>query len=71
MLMILVSVCLLAAPVVGATAVPLVTTAASLLWISMAMLIAIVPALRAILTAYDGWYAPMGERDAELEKFEK
>jgi basic amino acid/polyamine antiporter, APA family len=59
MLIILVGGCFLAASVVGDTAVPLVTTAASLPLMSMAMLVAVVPALRAILTAYDGWYSPI------------
>ena len=59
MLMILVVCCFVAAPAAGATAAPLANTAASLPWLSMAMLFAVVPALRAILTAFDGWYAPI------------
>jgi APA family basic amino acid/polyamine antiporter len=59
LLMILVVGCFLAAPLTELTAPPLTTTAASLPLMSMAMLFAVVPALRAILTAYDGWYAPV------------
>jgi APA family basic amino acid/polyamine antiporter len=59
LLMILVVGCFLAAPLTELTAPPLATTAASLPLMSMAMLFAVVPALRAILTAYDGWYAPI------------
>jgi len=59
LLMIVVVGCFLAAPVTELTAPPLATTAASLPLMSMAMLFAVVPALRAVLTAYDGWYAPI------------
>ncbi len=59
MLMILVIGCFLVAPAAGGTAAPLAGTAASAPWLSMAMLFAVVPALRAILTAFDGWYAPI------------
>ncbi len=59
MLMVLVVGCFFTAPAASAAAVPLAGTAASVPWISMAMLFAVVPALRAILTAFDGWYAPI------------
>jgi APA family basic amino acid/polyamine antiporter len=59
MLMILVVGCFLAAPAAGAGEAPLAGTAASVPWMSMAMLFTVVPALRAILTAFDGWYAPI------------
>jgi APA family basic amino acid/polyamine antiporter len=66
-LMILVTGCLLAAPVSGPAAAPLPTTAASLPLMSISMIFAMVPALRAVLTAYDGWYAPiyMAEENAD------
>jgi APA family basic amino acid/polyamine antiporter len=40
-------------------------TAATLPWLSVSMVFAVVPALRAILTAFDGWYSPiyMAEED--------
>jgi len=50
---------LLAAPTPVSTALPLAKTAASLPPLSMAMFFAVVPALRAVLTAYDGWYQPI------------
>jgi APA family basic amino acid/polyamine antiporter len=50
--------CFFAAPAVGATP-PAPGTAASMPWMSRAAAFAVVPALRAILTAYDGWYAPI------------
>ena len=59
MLMSLVVGCFLAAPVTGPPATLHTTTAASPPWTSMAMLLAVVPALRAVLTAYDGWYQPI------------
>jgi APA family basic amino acid/polyamine antiporter len=59
MLMILVIACLLASPIPASAAPPLAKTAASLPLMSMAMVFALVPALRAILTAYDGWYQPI------------
>ncbi len=59
MLMVLVIGCFLVAPAAGGAAAPLAGTAASAPWLSMAMLFAVVPALRAILTAFDGWYAPI------------
>ena len=67
MLMILVVGCFIATPIAGATATPLARTAASLPFTSTAVLFAFVPALRAVLTAYDGWYAPiyMAEENAE------
>jgi APA family basic amino acid/polyamine antiporter len=67
MLMILVVGCFIATPIAGSTATPLARTAASLPLTSTAMVFAFVPALRAVLTAYDGWYAPiyMAEENAE------
>jgi APA family basic amino acid/polyamine antiporter len=59
MLMTLVIGCLVASPIVTASAPPLATAAASLPLMSIAMVFALVPALRAILTAYDGWYQPI------------
>jgi basic amino acid/polyamine antiporter, APA family len=59
MLMILVIGCLLASPASVSTVPPLAKTAASLPLMSTAMIFAMVPALRAVLTAYDGWYQPI------------
>jgi APA family basic amino acid/polyamine antiporter len=59
MLMILVVGCFLASPVPASAAPPLAKSAASLPLISAAMVFALVPALRAVLTAYDGWYQPI------------
>jgi APA family basic amino acid/polyamine antiporter len=59
MLIILVIGCLLAAPMPVSVVPPLAKTAASLPPLSMAMFFAVVPALRAVLTAYDGWYQPI------------
>jgi APA family basic amino acid/polyamine antiporter len=65
-LMILVVGCFLIPPA-AVSATPLVTSAASLPLMSTAMIFAMVPALRAVLTAYDGWYAPiyMAEENAD------
>jgi APA family basic amino acid/polyamine antiporter len=65
-LMGLIAACFLAAPAPAAPA-PLPMTAASLPIFSLAMILAIVPALRAVLTAYDGWYQPiyMAEENAD------
>jgi len=57
--MILVVGCFLVTPAPDAMAQPLAATAASIPRMSVAMIFAIVPALRAVLTAYDGWYAPI------------
>ena len=59
MLMILVVGCFLVTAAAGTAETPLAGTAASVPWLSMAMLFTVVPALRAILTAFDGWYAPI------------
>jgi basic amino acid/polyamine antiporter, APA family len=59
LLMILVVCCFIVAPAAAAPAASLAHTAASLPWLSMAMLLAVVPALRAVLTAFDGWYSPI------------
>ncbi|HEV7610948.1 MAG TPA: APC family permease [Steroidobacteraceae bacterium] len=59
MLMILVMACLLASPIPASVAPPIAKSAASLPMMSIAMVLALVPALRAVLTAYDGWYQPI------------
>ncbi len=59
MLLVLVGSCFLMAPDVGASATAPANTAAALPWLSVSMVFAVVPALRAILTAFDGWYAPI------------
>ena len=59
MLMILVVGCLLASSIPASTSQALAKSAASLPMMSMAMVFAFVPALRAVLTAYDGWYQPI------------
>lgn len=59
MLMILVAACFLAAPVAASLVPPLPTMAVSLPLLSMGMLLALVTAMRSILAAYDGWYAPI------------
>jgi basic amino acid/polyamine antiporter, APA family len=66
-LMILIAGCWFAAPVSGSAATSLPTSAAGLPLVSVAMIFAMVPALRAVLTAYDGWYAPiyMAEESAD------
>jgi hypothetical protein len=56
MLMILIVGCLLVSPAPAFMGPPLANAAASLPPMSMAMVFAMVPALRAVLTAYDGWY---------------
>lgn len=55
---VLIAGCFLAEPA-AAPVLPLATTPGSLPLLSMAMLFAVVPALRAVLTAYDGWYGPI------------
>jgi APA family basic amino acid/polyamine antiporter len=59
MMMTLVICCFVIAPDMEPATAPLPNTAASLPLFSMAMVFAIVPALRAVLTAYDGWYTPI------------
>src|SRR6267143_6050261 len=59
MLLILVAGCFLVAPVAASGASPLATPAASLPFMSMAMLAAVVSALRAVLLTFDGWYSPI------------
>ncbi|MGD0502950.1 MAG: APC family permease [Steroidobacteraceae bacterium] len=59
MLMILIVGCLLVSPAPAFMGPPLANAAASLPPMSMAMVFAMVPALRAVLTAYDGWYQPI------------
>jgi basic amino acid/polyamine antiporter, APA family len=58
LLLVVVVCCLVVAPAAGAS-VPLPNTAATLPWMSLAMVLAVVPAMRAILTAFDGWYSPI------------
>lgn len=59
LLMTVVVCCFFVAPAAdAATAIP-PTSAAALPWMSTAMILAVVPALRAILTAFDGWYSPI------------
>jgi APA family basic amino acid/polyamine antiporter len=59
MMMTLVVCCFVIAPGAAPPAAPLPNTVASLPLFSMAMIFAAVPALRAVLTAYDGWYSPI------------
>jgi basic amino acid/polyamine antiporter, APA family len=58
-MIILVVGCFLVEPVAATVTLPLPRTAATLPLLSTAMLFAVVPALRAVLTAYDGWYQPI------------
>lgn len=69
LLLILVVGCFLAAPA-ASTVAPAASSAASPPLMSMAMLAAAVPALRSILTAYDGWYSPiyMAEENADAAR---
>jgi len=57
--MILVVGCFIATPITGSAATRLVATAAAVPVTWTATVFAFVPALRAVLTAYDGWYAPI------------
>lgn len=59
MLLVLVVACFLSAPTAVPVAPPPATTAASLPLLSMAMLAAIVTALRSVLVTFDGWYSPI------------
>src|SRR5678815_2285170 len=59
MLLILVVGCFLSAPAGGTISTPLASSSTALSSMSMAMVFAVVPALRAVLAAYDGWYAPI------------
>jgi APA family basic amino acid/polyamine antiporter len=59
MLMILVIGCLLAPAAPVFHGAPPAKAAASLMPVSTATVFAMVPALRAVLTAYDGWYQPI------------
>lgn len=59
MLLIVVVGCFLVTPAEASHASPVAGSAASLPLVSMAMLAAVVPALRAVLLSYDGWYAPI------------
>jgi basic amino acid/polyamine antiporter, APA family len=59
LLMTVVVCCLLLAPAAAVPAAPPPNTAATLPWTSAATLFALVPALRAVLTAFDGWYSPI------------
>jgi basic amino acid/polyamine antiporter, APA family len=57
LLMTLVVCCLFVAP--AAATAPVRNSAAALPWMSTGMILMVVPALRAILTAFDGWYSPI------------
>jgi APA family basic amino acid/polyamine antiporter len=59
LLMILVVGCFVVPPAAAGAGPALAKTAASLPLMSLAMVFSMVPALRAILTAYDGWYTPI------------
>jgi APA family basic amino acid/polyamine antiporter len=59
LLLILVAGCFLTTPAAGWSMPPVATMPVSTSLMSAATLIALVTALRAILTAYDGWYAPI------------
>jgi APA family basic amino acid/polyamine antiporter len=59
LLMVLVVGCFLVPPAPVIAGPALAKTAASLPLMSLAMVFSMVPALRAILTAYDGWYTPI------------
>lgn len=59
MLLVLVVGCFLATPAPALTAAVPVDSAASLPLMSMAMIAAIVMALRSVLIAFDGWYGPI------------
>jgi APA family basic amino acid/polyamine antiporter len=50
--------CFLTEPV-AAPATPFITSSDAAPMMSMAMAMAVVPAMRSVLTAYDGWYAPI------------
>jgi basic amino acid/polyamine antiporter, APA family len=71
LLLVLMAGCFLAAPAAGSAPPPLATMAVSTSTplMSAAMLFALVTALRAVLTAYDGWYAPiyMAEENTNAE----
>jgi basic amino acid/polyamine antiporter, APA family len=58
-MIILVVGCFLIEPIATTVTLPLQNSAAALPLLSIAMLFAVVPALRAVLTAYDGWYQPI------------
>ena len=59
MFLILIAACFLAEPATQSTSAMHASAAASQPLFSMAMLLAAVPALRAVLVAYDGWYSPI------------
>ena len=59
MLLLLVGGCLLTTPAPASTAAVPANSAASLPLMSMAMVTAIVIALRSVLVAFDGWYGPI------------
>ncbi|HUI61457.1 MAG TPA: amino acid permease [Steroidobacteraceae bacterium] len=66
LLLILIAACLLAHPVAHATTMGASTLNSSGISSSGALL-AVVPAIRAILTAYDGWYAPVYTAEESLD----
>ncbi len=59
LLLVLVAGCFLTTPAAGWSMPPVATAPVSTSLMSAATLFALVTALRAILTAYDGWYAPI------------
>jgi len=59
MFLVLIAACFLAEPAPQSTSAAPASAAASQPLLSMAMLFAVVPALRAVLVAYDGWYSPI------------
>ena len=69
-IMVLVVGCFFVEPLAASATLPAPESAASLPLLSLAMVFAAVPALRAILTAYDGWYQPiyMAEENTNPER---
>jgi APA family basic amino acid/polyamine antiporter len=59
MMLVLVVACFLAPAAVATGAPPPATSAASLPWLSLGMMAAIVTALRNVFVTYDGWYSPI------------
>jgi basic amino acid/polyamine antiporter, APA family len=57
MFLVLVVACFITDPVAPATATTSGAASGASPWTSMALLLAAVPALRAVLTSYDGWYS--------------
>jgi APA family basic amino acid/polyamine antiporter len=57
MFMVLVVACFMMEPVTSSAVTAATATTTASPWMSMALLMAAVPALRAVLTTYDGWYS--------------